>query len=427
MGRFGDAGWVALSFVVACSSVAKLPARRTADAGRTTAERRDAGIGMQPADANAYVPACDPDPTARVTRQGGSAFEVPWGAEVVVAQGMGTPPLPSNGTLVPGSYQLVSETLYGSAEPNTTSMNVGDRVNRTLSVDCDVAYEVYTQSSDGLMTSGNNCRRLAPRPLGAASASGVMGPGITARQDQVAYTARGDHLTLVETYLYWDRKRISIIGSYTYVSDFVLVSNDAPGESTPADGGATAPTTEERDPRCPAAPPSDGDPCSPEPSPIECEYGGDAFGQCATFAECALSNTDRTFRFQVDAPGPCTPPNPKGCPATFAATASMPAPNPDGSGPTCHYAEGVCDCVASGGFMIPGKPSCHWMCRDAAGGDGSLDPGCPWPRPLAGDRCPVGLRCNYDGGDCATMPSLGPGMLCQNGYWAFTLSAGVCF
>jgi len=427
MGRFGYAVWVTLSFVVACSSAAKVPARRTADAGLTTSERRDAGTGTQPADANGYVPACDPDPTARVTCQSGSAFYVPWGAEVVVAQGAGTPPLPSNGTIVPGSYALVSETLYGSAEPNTTSMNVGDRVKRKLSVDCDIAYEVYTQSSDGLTTSGNNCKRLAPRPLVVASASGAMGPGITARQDEAAYTARGDHLTLVETYLYWDRRRISIVGSYTYVSDFVLVSSDASDEPAPADAGTTAPATEERDPRCPASPPSDGDPCSPEPSPIECEYGGDAFGQCATFAECALSNTDRTFRFQVDAPDQCTPTNATECPATFDEAASLAAQYADGSHPACHYAEGVCSCVATGGFMIPGAPSCHWTCRNGRGGNAALDPGCPWPRPLAGDPCPAGLRCNYDGGDCGTMPSLGPGMLCQNGYWAFTLSAGICF
>ncbi|HVW26781.1 MAG TPA: hypothetical protein VHC69_15540 [Polyangiaceae bacterium] len=421
MGRLAYASWVTLSFIVACSSEVNPRGRPTPQPQVVSSPRGDAGNDETPpstttANDGGDFPACDSDPTARVICTE-SASGVPWGAEVVVAQGAGQAPSPGSGTIAPGQYQLISQTVYGSVQPNTSSVHVGDRVKRVLLVDCDVAYELYEQSSAGSSgsASGNDCRRLDPHPLSLLSLSGLMEPGITDLRDHVAYTARGDHLILSEVYAYSDGTPFDILGAYTYVSDFVRVgSAAATTPSSATDGGTTA--TAGRDPRCPATPPSNGDACSPEPSPIECEYGGDSFGNCTTLAECELSLTDRTFRFQLAPKSDCTPPNPKECPATFAAASAMAAQNPNGSGPTCYYAEGVCGCVVPrGGPILSGAQSCNWTCRDGKN-DALLAPGCPWPRPLAGDPCTTGMECDY-GGDCGGEPSLGPNMICQQGHW----------
>jgi hypothetical protein len=337
---------------------------------------------------------------------------------VIVAQGMGPAPGAESGTIVPGAYQLVSQTLYGSAQPNTDSPQVGDRVRRVLSVDCDVAYELYSQSAaDGSSAAGNYCRRLDPHPPSVLSVSGIMGPGITDLRDHVAYTARAQHLILIELYPYTDGTPFNIVGSYTYVSDFALVGGSASSAPASTTGsGPTAPTPPGRDPRCPAVPPSDGAPCSSDGSPIECEYGGDMFGRCTTLAECVLSLTEQTYQFRITPPGDCTPPNPKECPPTFAAAAAVAAQNPSGMSPTCNYAEGACGCVIRlGGPMLPGAQPCKWMCRNGMS-DSWLDPGCPWPRPLAGDACTAGLHCDYAGA-CSGEPLLGPDMICQQGHW----------
>jgi hypothetical protein len=290
-----------------------------------------------------------------------------------------------------------------------------------LAVECDVANEVYEiTSTDGTTGGGggNDCFRLDPHPLSLLSVSGLMGPGIPDLQGHVAYTARGQHLMLFDVYPYWDRSKGNILGSYTYVSDFILAGSGATAVATPTmDAGTTATPPGGRDPRCPANPPSDGDPCSPDLSPIECEYGGDAFGQCTTFAECALSYTDGAFRFRVAAPTACAPPNPQDCPASFALATSRAPQNPS-PGSTCYYPEGVCGCVVprAGVMLATMTPPCTWICRNGASGDSWLEPGCPWPRPLAGDPCATDLRCDYDG-ECSGEPSLGPGMICQQGHW----------
>jgi hypothetical protein len=312
-------------------------------------------------------------------------------------------------------------------------------MKRVLNVDCDVANELYMQTAPGKMVTtigaGNICWLLDPKALSVLSVSGVIGPGIPDLRDHVSYTARGAHLILIALYPYWDRARSSVVGSYVIVDDFVLASKGAADGATPAlDGGNGAGPLAARDPRCPSKPPSDGDPCSPVPAPLECEYGGDAIRRCTTFAECALSFSDGTFHFKVDAPSDCTPANPAECPPTFAAARSLASERADagalepdaaahtGLDATCNYPEGVCGCVSPHGIALAGT-GCTWMCRSGTA-DSWLASGCPWPRPLAGGRCTPWLECDYDA-QCSGEPSLGPGMICENGYWAEL--GGLCF
>jgi hypothetical protein len=415
-------GWLALTaVVVSCSTTPA--AHHSSDAG-TVETGRDAGADG--------ALACPSNRGPELVCDRAKASAISWGAEVTVTEGSGAAPSPAGGTVVPGDYQLVAEVLYGSPEPNTNQPNVGDRVKRVLNVDCGVANELYALSADGQVVTtigtGNGCWILDPQPISLLSASGLMGPGILNLQDHVSYTARGGQLTLIEVYPYWDRGRFNIVGSFVIEDHFVLETKGAPDATTPGlDGGNGAEPPETRDPRCPSSVPADGDPCSPVPAPLECEYGGDAFRRCTTFAECTLSFSDGTFHFKVDVPTDCTKENPAECPPIFAAARSLSsqpadagAAGPDAAAPaavqaTCNYPEGVCGCVMSRGDFLAAT-ACDWICRSGAR-DQWLASGCQWPRPLAGDRCTPGLECDYDA-QCSGEPSLGPGMICENGYWA---------
>ena len=283
----------------------------------------------------------------------------------------------------PGAYQLLSERVYGSVVPHTTEPRVGDRVQRILAVECDSMNELYRM--EHTLGAGNDCRRLVPRKLDVLEVSGWTGPGIPDSRDQVSYSANGSELTLIFLHAYRDHSR----------QDLGI--------------------------RCPATPPSTGDPCSPDPAPLECEYGGDSFHNCTTYAACVM-DLDGAFHFSVDPPGPCTPPNPPACPRTFleARTLAVELSTSDGGaadagaapyGLKCQYAEGICGCTS------PHFSRCTWSCRGGAElDDGGTDSDCPMPRPLAGDPCSPGQECSYARG-CGDQTSLGPSMICQNGYW----------
>jgi hypothetical protein len=366
---------------------------------------------------------CDPSKVAAVA----------WGPEVLVKQGSGEAPSPTGGTIIPGAYQLVSETLYGSVPPDSDWPHPGQTVNRLLHVDCDVMNELYQDGLNAQAASfgtANDCRRLVPDKLDVIDVAGLIassGPAIPDLHDEISYTAKNQHLTLFFLNPYVDQARGEILGSYTSVAEFVHVTgNDAGAAGNDAGGGGeTAPIAHtERDPRCPANPPSAHDACSPEPAPLECEYGGDVLRHCTTFAMCAL-DLDGTAHFKLDPPTDCTKANDRACPATFAAAMAMAAEQLDagaavgGSGATnrvCNYIDGVCACEAIGlpQEVVP----CTWTCRSTASvKDQRTGEICPWPRPLAGDPCVSGSLCDY-GLACGGKTSLGPTMVCQNGYWA---------
>ncbi|MFI5306190.1 MAG: hypothetical protein ACHQ53_02495 [Polyangiales bacterium] len=226
-------------------------------------------------------------------------------------------------------------------------------------------------------------------------------------QGAVSYTAGAPSLRLIELFPYMGRD--GILGSYASLEEYVLVTGDGvdAAVATVTDAQpAAAPT--ERDPRCPAAPPGIGDPCSPDPAPLECEYGGDTLRYCTTFAECMLDIPSGNYHFHVNPLGDCTPPNPAECPESFAAAQALegtkisPAPAPSDAGAyidtwsygvTCSYAEGACGCQPSQTGLCSGPVTCTWSCRaGAAVVDEATSTPCPWPRPLAGDPCQPGMQ-----------------------------------
>lgn len=380
---------------------------------RTSVHAADGGSDAAAASSST----CRSDAGDRLVCDTSKVSLVPWGEPVTVRLGAGSPPAPEGGNIVEGGYQLVAETIYGSAAPNTDGPYPGAKVKQTVHVDCDVANELYLDASDmpSQIGAGNDCHRLVSRALDLLEVSGWMatsGPPLPDSRDQVSYTAKDGILTLISIVPY-ENPLGGILGSYTVVRDFVLLG--AAKVSIPK---RKLDTGEEergasRDARCPRAAPSDGDPCTPDPAPLECEYGGDASGRCTTFAACVL-DVDGTFRFRLDDATPCTPPNPAQCPSTFAEAATLTTQT---HLPVCNYPEGVCGCSLAAECC---PDACTWQCRAGS----AVGSGCPWPRPLAGDPCQTGLTCNYDVA-CHGETSLGPSMICQHGHWAET--GGVWF
>jgi hypothetical protein len=382
----------------------------------------DGGDGL---DANATAEAtmgssCHSDARKRLVCDTTKVSGVPWGDIVTVAAGRGEPPTPAGGIIVPGDYQLVSETIYGNVPPNVSAVPPGAGVQSVMHVDCDVMNELYGSSSTA---SGNDCRRLVPRALGVLEVSGLItasGPPLPDSRADVSYTTKGRDLVLSFLYPYMDYGSVTVLGSYTLVDEFAPVGAPTESHISHEDAGVTSSVPSGRDTRCPANPPASGDPCSPNPAPLECEYGGDAWRRCTTLAQCAMQ-LDGSFHFQITVPGACTPPNPPACPPAFAAASALPAAPESGaadagtaSGLSCNYAEGVCACqprpTATGS-------TCDWLCRSGApqpSAPSSLS--CPLQRPLAGDACPAGLECDYEN-LCTPDLFIGPDMICVSGHW----------
>jgi hypothetical protein len=344
---------------------------------------------------------------------------VSWGSEVEVVRGSGKPPAPAGGTLVDGSYQLVAETQYGDTAPDVSSTSQpGGTVRRVLFIANGVANELY-EASDAT-ESGNDCWTLTPQPICLINLSGWTTSGdlpLTADlRDHMSYSAHKNRLTLIQVLPYTNASALQILGSTTLVDEFARVSHA--GETAavlPPHAGKEPPTSHSRDARCPDEPPADGDPCSPVPAPLECEYGGDTWGRCTTFTACSLG-FDGVFRFATDPATDCTLPNAAECPATFSEASETSAISDELAKATCNYEEGVCACAPNTGAGF--RRSCDWTCRAASSviNAGTRTP-CPWPRPLAGDPCSAGDDCAYDE-PCDAGTSLGPQMVCRSGHWS---------
>ena len=332
-------------------------------------------------------PAC-PDPGDLAT----------WGPQVPVTAGTGDPPRPTGGTLTPGWYVLVAKTVYGSyldegnpftdLAPEIEALESG-YAREAAYIDCSSMVTLYATShaSDTDLVN-QNCRSLVPRalPLGEIAYSGAApntalldrAPGRTS-----SYTASGDAVTLVSLLPATDMT-MRVVGSFTVVDRFVLASTFkpvmAPDSGAPLYDASPGPyAVGEHDPRCPATPPAEGDPCDPEPVPLQCEYGGDAWARCTTTASCLLFALDGggAFQFHVSTATNC-PPNPPECPPDLASALALVdagRSSTDASaldGPACVYTAGIC------GF--PGASlggGCGWMCRQQA------DVGAGSPRRLA--------------------------------------------
>lgn len=412
---------------------------------------KDASDGESSRDTDAddgSLDSCHHDTSQRLVCDPSKLDGVPWGLPVIVKQGKGSIPVPKGGVVVPGNYQLVSETVYGNIPPNTSAERVGDTVRRILHVECDTVNMLH-QLGGSFFFGANSCYRITPRSLDVLELSGLTsysGDVIPDSRDQVSYTARDQLLTLIRPQAYHDQSRgIAILGSYTTVNNYVPISDNLPRIPTAEDGGISPlATPTERDPRCPVTPPASGDACSPDPAPLECEYGGDSLRRCTTTAVCVLNLDllDGTYHYRLDPVSECTPPNSSECPSTFEAASEMTAQGDNGDeglefvssdagiidtgiilpGLVCNYSDGICGCVPNPLRKSPlGVPSgafgCVWRCR-AGTALTSKGATCPWPRPLSGDPCEPGMNCEYDDLPCDGILSLGSSMICQSGYWA---------
>ena len=336
-------------------------------------------------------------------------------ATPVVAQaGIGAPPAPTGGAVAPGDYQLVAVTVYGQLPPDVAGLpRAGDSFGAEVHVSCDTYNIVYgVASSDGGLGTfgGNGCGRLVPFGIPLVAVAGLADAGDT-WGDWMPYSTTRGTLTLIQLSPYEDYGRGLVEGSYTVVEEFASVCGDSASlaTTTPTCTPATPPARAARDPRCPAAIPMASEACTPDPAPVECEYGGDSLGKCTTLAVCALQ-PDGTFHFVVVPPTSDTcGSNPAECPSTFAVASAQVATD---AGPCagqprllCDYAEGQCGCgnVSS---------AAGWACAPR---QGTTD--CPAFRPLSGDACPTeGVQCFY-GIPCLPGAYEGTPLICSGGYW----------
>ena len=395
------------------------------DASGLPTELPDGG-GVDASETTPTPTPCQPDASERLTCEPSKVQNIPWGPVVTVASGTGQPPTPVGGTIIPGDYQLSSETVYGNLPPDVSVPSLGLQIQKILHVENGVMNEMYQATKGFSSGSGNSCSRLVPRALSLLEVAGGCMP------DSDSYTMRGHtlvltHLTPYNGYLSPCNGNRAVLGWYTTVDEFAPVgeAQASPPASSDVDAGSTT-ATAGRDPRCPDNPPASGDLCTPDPGPLECEYGGDASRGCTTLALCQMDTQDGSFHFQLTSPSPCTLSNPPECPANFSAASALAFTIVDaGTGQAidaagaaiqfglfCSYAEGECACVR---LRSPGN-SCVWTCL---GGQASEDGGtssCPWPRPLAGDPCSPGPECNYLV-QCTPDYIGTPHMFCASGYW----------
>jgi hypothetical protein len=361
----------------------------------------------------------------------GGKFSVAWGAAVTVGQATGSPPTPAGGPVVAGTYQLVAETLYGLSPFDVLGPVPASETYALINVKCDIFNEVLGEMTpNGSIAQWSNaCGRLVPHALSLVDVAGIFPDSSDPYGDEVAYSATNTTITLISLRPYLDLARLVVAGSYTVVDEFVLADTGVDASVPAAIPEASSPAPQARDPRCPVAAPSPGDACDPNPAPLGCEYGGDAWGRCTTFAICALQ-PDGSFVFATSEDHSCTA-NPGTCPGVFGKAtegqdAEVPADAdiPLGStctnnGISCSYSEGVCTCVPA--FTADSGVVLSWNCR-ARTDVSSADPTaavCSAQRPLAGDGCHVeGQMCEYDS-PCGPAPSLGPSMICLNGYWEY--------
>jgi hypothetical protein len=368
--------------------------------------------------------------TGRVICNTNLASAIAEGPNVTAMAGQGSPPIPTGGAVANGStYKLVAETVYGTPPFDVFPPVLGSQISEALAVSCDTFNEItsFTAASRGISGQSNACGRLVPHALSLVDVAGYDPDASDMFHNDVAYSATSTTLTLISLRAYLDLARGVVAGSYTIVDEFELTSADAAPATGSVPDGSPLPR-QPRDPRCPASAPSMGDACNPAPPPLECEYGGDAWGRCTTFAICGLK-PDGSFAFVTSTDKSCTP-NPAACPAAFGspseggdAAVPVDANIPPGSSCTnnglqCAYTEGACQCFPA--WSGDGGVALSWTCR--ARSDVRSNPsgqGCPTQRPLAGDGCPLeGQHCAY-GSPCGLAPSLGPSLFCVNGYWEY--------
>lgn len=160
-------------------------------------------------------------------------------------------------------------------------------------------------------------------------------------------------------------------------------------------------------PPCPSSVPADGSACAAVTGFYACEYGGDAHGECTTYASCGMLVGASASTWQVIVPDATCGQRAASCPAAFGDNEGMTCQT---SQATCEYDQGMCACI---GCQSPGGPdSGYWHCRAWT----DVPAGCPVPRARIGTACSdEGLQCDYD--KCCSGPAIGVRMECTDGVW----------
>ncbi len=172
---------------------------------------------------------------------------------------------------------------------------------------------------------------------------------------------------------------------------------------------------------CPESPPIPGVGCD-EVAGLQCEYGGDAYGNCPREIDCDQPHFGSAYVW-IDRPAPSCTPLPAGCPATKAEVVEGSSCTVDiDTYDSCEYPEAACACVAC---RAPGGDAVGiWKCRAWS----DIHPDCPVkPRAHLGAACSIpGLRCDYN--RCwnewhSDVSLSGPiaNLECSGGAWQFDL------
>lgn len=181
----------------------------------------------------------------------------------------------------------------------------------------------------------------------------------------------------------------------------------------PDDGGT--PTLDaqtlmvQRAPGCPARAPTDGDFCTA--SWLDCEYGGDAQGRCATVASCWSG------KWHLTKTAGCG--NEAICPASFAAVPQG-AACPDTFVDACEYPEATCGCTAC---LRGGESKFVWRC---GAWSHNTDPACDLLDVRVGDACTTPDQTCWYGSPCFDRFKTRPPMTCRDGYWGIAVQNFAC-
>ena len=284
------------------------------------------------------------------------------GPVVTIAKGTGQPPAPAGGTIIPGDYQLASETVYGNVPTEWPALSPGGHIQRILHVEGDVVNQESLSTTEFSSGGGNDCSRLVPRALSLLEVARGCEPGVELRflHDE------GKH----------PRSRVSVaVLPICFALQWILRGSRLPhsrrriragwcGTGNPARVDQRGRRLGRRHvgarpARCPDSPPSSGDPCTPDPAPLGCEYGGDAWRSCTTLALCEMDKLDGTFRFQVTSQSPVHTSGPPACPASFSAASALASTVVDaGTGEALDAAGAGCNRTCTAAMRRDNVPVC---------------------------------------------------------------------
>jgi hypothetical protein len=105
--------------IIADLPILDVPIEAPSEEASLPTELLDGG-GIDTSEKTPSPTACQADASERLTCEPSKVEGIPWGPVVTVTGGTGVPSAPMGGTIVPGDYQLTSETVYGNVPPEVS-------------------------------------------------------------------------------------------------------------------------------------------------------------------------------------------------------------------------------------------------------------------------------------------------------------------